>query len=67
MTPEDYIAAHERGFASVAVVDTNGLLRGQLVSTHSLAGILHNGMGMSPVTFALDPTDEILELSAARL
>jgi len=62
VTPEDYIAAHERGFASVAVVDTNGLLRGQLVSTHSLAGILHNGMGMSPVTFALDPTDEILEL-----
>lgn len=62
MTPEEYIAAHERGYASVAVVDTNGLLRGQLVSSHSLAGILRNGMGMSPVTFALDPTDEILEL-----
>lgn len=62
MTPEEYVDAHERGFASVAVVDTNGLLRGQLVSTRSLKGILRNGMGMSPVTFALDPTDEILEL-----
>lgn len=62
MTPEEYISAHAKGFATVAVVDTNGLLRGQLVSTRSLAGILRNGMGMSPVTFALDPTDEILEL-----
>ena len=62
MTPEDYIAKFGRGFATVAMTDTNGLLRGQLVSTASLAGILRDGMGMSPVTLALDPTDEVLEL-----
>jgi glutamine synthetase len=62
VTPEDYIAKFGRGFATVAMTDTNGLLRGQLVSTASLAGILRDGMGMSPVTLALDPTDEVLEL-----
>jgi glutamine synthetase len=62
VTPEDYIAKFGRGFATVAMTDTNGLLRGQLVSTASLAGILRDGMGMAPVTLALDPTDEVLEL-----
>ncbi len=49
-------------FATVAMTDTNGLLRGQKVSRNSLAGILDAGMGMSPVTLALDPTDVILDL-----
>jgi glutamine synthetase len=49
-------------FATVAMVDTNGALRGQMVSTHSLAGIVKSGMGMAPVTLALDPTDEVLEM-----
>jgi glutamine synthetase len=62
MTPEEYIANPESRFATVAMVDTNGLLRGQMVSTRSLAGILKNGMGMSPVTLALDPTDEVLDM-----
>jgi glutamine synthetase len=47
-------------FATVAMVDTNGALRGQMVSRRSLAGILRHGMGMAPVTLALDPTDQIL-------
>lgn len=62
MTPEDYIEKFGRGYATVAMTDTNGLLRGQLVSTASLAGILRDGMGMAPVTLALDPTDEILDM-----
>ena len=62
MTPDEYIEKFDRGFATVAVVDTNGLLRGQLVSSRSLAGILENGMGMAPATLALDPTDEFLTL-----
>ncbi|HHL21483.1 MAG TPA: glutamine synthetase [Aliiroseovarius sp.] len=49
-------------FATVAMCDTNGLLRGQKVSRASLEGILEAGMGMSPVTLALDPTDVILDL-----
>jgi glutamine synthetase len=62
VTPEDYIEKFGRGYATVAMTDTNGLLRGQLVSTASLAGILRDGMGMAPVTLALDPTDEVLDL-----
>lgn len=62
MNPEDYIEKFGRGYATVAMTDTNGLLRGQLVSTASLAGILRDGMGMAPVTLALDPTDEVLDL-----
>jgi glutamine synthetase len=49
-------------FATVALVDTNGLLRGQMVSVSSLKGILKNGMGMAPAQLALDPTDEMLEM-----
>lgn len=33
MTPDEYIEKFDRGFATVAVVDTNGLLRGQMVSS----------------------------------
>ncbi len=62
MTPEDYIAAPENKFATVALVDTNGLLRGQMVSTRSLSGILQAGMGMAPAQLALDPTDQMLEM-----
>jgi len=49
-------------FATIAVIDTNGLLRGQKVSGRVLPGILENGMGMAPAQLALDPTDEILEI-----
>lgn len=62
MTLDEYIEKFDRGFATVAVVDTNGLLRGQMVSARSFSGILRNGMGMAPATLALDPTDEFLTL-----
>jgi glutamine synthetase len=48
--------------ATVATIDTNGLLRGQKVSRSNLEGILKNGMGMAPAQLALDPTDAILPL-----
>jgi glutamine synthetase len=59
MTLDDYIADPAARFATVAMTDTNGLLRGQMVSVGSLRGIVRNGMGMSPVTLALDPTDVV--------
>jgi glutamine synthetase len=62
MTIEDYLADPANRFATVAMADTNGLLRGQMVSTQSLKGIARNGMGMSPVTLALDPTDVVLAI-----
>jgi glutamine synthetase len=49
-------------FVTVAVTDTNGLLRGQKLAAASLPGLLENGMGMAPAQLALDPTDEILKL-----
>lgn len=49
-------------FATVAMTDTNGLLRGQMVSARSLRGILADGMGMAPAQLALDPTDQLLEM-----
>ena len=49
-------------FVTVAVTDTNGLLRGQKVAASSLKGLFADGMGMAPAQLALDPTDEILEL-----
>ncbi len=55
-------ASHKQRFFTVAVVDTNGLLRGQKVAANALAGILKNGMGMAPAQLALDPTDEILPI-----
>jgi glutamine synthetase len=62
MTLDAYLADPASRFATVAMTDTNGLLRGQMVSTRSLAGIASSGMGMSPVTFALDPTDVVLAI-----
>ncbi len=62
MSPEDYIKDPANKFATVAMVDTNGGLRGQMVSTSSLAGILKHGMGMAPAQLALDPTDEALTM-----
>jgi glutamine synthetase len=52
---------HSR-FATIAIVDTNGLLRGQKVRGADVAGLLDVGPGMSPVQLALDPTDEILDM-----
>ena len=49
-------------FATVAVTDTNGLLRGQKVAAAELPGILESGMGMSPAQLALDPTDVFLTM-----
>lgn len=56
------MAVERERFATVAVVDTNGLLRGQKVCGHDLPGILEGGMGMSPAQLALDPTDVFLHL-----
>jgi glutamine synthetase len=60
MSPEDLIKDPVHRFVTVAMIDTNGGLRGQMVSAASLAGILKNGMGMAPAQLALDPTDELL-------
>ena len=49
-------------FATIAVVDTNGLLRGQKVRGADIPGLLEHGPGMSPVQLALDPTDEIMDM-----
>jgi glutamine synthetase len=62
MTLDAYIADPANRFATVGMTDTNGLLRGQMVSTHSLAGIARVGMGMAPAQFALDPTDVMLTI-----
>ncbi len=62
MTPLDYINNAQSRFATVAMTDTNGALRGQMVSVASLKGILAKGMGMAPPQLALDPTDELLDM-----
>ncbi|GAB1478704.1 glutamine synthetase [Paracoccaceae bacterium] len=62
MKLDDYIADPASRFATVAMTDTNGLLRGQMVSTGSLKGIARSGMGMAPAQLALDPTDVHLNL-----
>lgn len=62
MTPEAYLKDPANRFATVAMVDTNGGLRGQMVSVSSLETILKNGMGMAPAQLALDPTDELLDM-----
>lgn len=49
-------------FVTVAVADTNGLLRGQKVAAAELPAILDGGMGMSPAQLALDPTDVFLDM-----
>lgn len=62
MTLEDYLADPSSRFATVAMADTNGLLRGQMVSVSSLKGIAKNGMGMAPAQLSLDPTDVLLTI-----
>jgi len=49
-------------FATISVIDTNGLLRGQKVYGPDLEGILAHGMGMSAAQLALDPTDIFLDV-----
>lgn len=60
MTLDEFLADPASRFATVAMADTNGLLRGQMVSVGSLKGIAKNGMGMAPAQLALDPTDAML-------
>ena len=60
MTLDEFLADPASRFATVAMADTNGLLRGQMVSASSLKGIAKNGMGMAPAQLALDPTDAML-------
>ena len=62
MTLDDFLADPASRFATVAMADTNGLLRGQMVSASSLRGIAKNGMGMAPAQLALDPTDAMLTI-----
>ncbi|MDQ2065261.1 glutamine synthetase family protein [Xinfangfangia sp. CPCC 101601] len=62
MTLDDFLADPASRFATVAMADTNGLLRGQMVSKSSLKGIAQNGMGMAPAQLALDPTDAMLTI-----
>ncbi len=62
MTLDDFLADPASRFATVAMTDTNGLLRGQMISTGSLRGIAKNGMGMAPAQLALDPTDVHLNM-----
>lgn len=59
---DDFFKNKSSRFATVVMTDTNGLLRGQMVSAQSLTGILQNGMGMAPPQLALDPTDELLDM-----
>lgn len=62
MTLDDYLADPSSRFATVAMADTNGLLRGQMVSVKSLRSIAQNGMGMAPAQLSLDPTDVLLTI-----
>ena len=57
MTLDAFLADPGSRFATVAMTDTNGLLRGQMVSASALKGIAKAGMGMAPAQLALDPTD----------
>jgi glutamine synthetase len=59
---EDYLKDEASRFATVAMTDTNGLLRGQMISVRGLPGILKHGMGMAAPQLALDPTDEMLAM-----
>jgi len=56
------MADHKKRFVTIAIVDTNGLLRGQKIAARALDNILNNGLGMAPAQLALDPTDEILPI-----
>jgi glutamine synthetase len=59
---KDILDNNKTRYITVGMTDTNGLLRGQKVSRASFEGILDSGMGMASVTFALEPTDEILDM-----
>jgi glutamine synthetase len=59
---KDILDVNKARFITVAMTDTNGLPRGQKISRNSFDGILKAGMGMAPVTFALDQTDAFLEI-----
>jgi glutamine synthetase len=59
---KEFLKSKASRFATVAMTDTNGLLRGQMVSAAGFASILKNGMGMAPPQLALDPTDELLDM-----
>lgn len=59
---EKYIKDPKSRFATVAMTDTNGLLRGQMVSVKGLASMVKSGMPMAPAQLALDPTDEMLHI-----
>jgi len=54
-------SSNER-FATYAVVDTNGLLRGQKIAAGAMEGIFRDGVGMAPAQLALDPTDVFLDI-----
>ncbi|MFN4192867.1 MAG: glutamine synthetase [Tabrizicola sp.] len=62
MALDDFLAAPGSRCATVAMTDSNGLLRGQMVSASSLRGIAKSGMGMAPAQLSLDPTDVLLDL-----
>ena len=62
MTLDAFLNDPASRFATVALADTNGLLRGQMVSARSLAGMVKHGMGMAPAQLALDPTDAMLAM-----
>jgi glutamine synthetase len=59
---EQFLKDKTSRFATVAMTDTNGLLRGQMVSAQGLPGLLEHGLGMAPPQLALDPTDELLDM-----
>ncbi|MFN4202361.1 MAG: glutamine synthetase family protein [Tabrizicola sp.] len=62
MALDDFLAAPGSRFATVAMTDSNGLLRGQMVSASSLRGIARAGMRMAPAQLALYPTDVHLNM-----
>lgn len=59
---DDYLKNPASRYATIAMADTNGLLRGQMSAVAGLPGLLKNGMGMAPPQLALDPTDEVLDM-----
>lgn len=62
MSIDAFLSRPDARFATVAIADTNGLLRGQMVAASALPGLLRAGMGMAPAQLALDPTDQLLDL-----
>lgn len=62
MADEEFNNNTVQKFVTVAMVDTNGGLRAQMVSASAYENILKGGMGMAPAQLALDPTDELLDM-----